>query len=76
MQRVLGGNRPQFVELLTVHQTVAVTTNTAQKAQPFRPQSSASSPRSEIGWHLVSSKAFDIFFFSMKETGFLSSHRY
>lgn len=75
MQRVLGGNGPQFVELLTVHQTVAVTTNTAQKAQPFRPQSSASSPRSEIGWHLVSSKAFDIFFFSMKETGFLSSHR-
>lgn len=63
MQRVLGGNGPQFVELLTVHQTVAVTTNTAQKAQPFRPQSSASSPRSEIGWHLVSSKAFDIFFF-------------
>lgn len=33
----LGENRPQFLELLVVHETVAMATNTAQKAWPSIP---------------------------------------
>lgn len=38
VQRILGEKRPQFAELLSIHETVAMTTNTAQKAGPSVPR--------------------------------------